>query len=123
MYQVPLQFWNEMMPSLKTPWVKQLAQLRDLGAFEDQSEQLTQQWQEDGLDPLTAAAYLQLAPLMLEHRAISEYLLKTGNPDLRQALPELLTPEETAEMAGLEYNLEEEQILDFVRKLRSEAKS
>lgn len=123
MYQVPLTLWNQIAPDLKTPWIKDLASLTDFLTFEEQSERLTQQWQKDGLDSLTASAYLMLAPLMLEHRAISAHLEQTGSADLRQALPELQTPEETAETAQDEYNLNVKQVLAFVRKLRDEAKA
>lgn len=57
MNQIPLELWNKMAPSLKTPWVKELAQSKDFNSFESQSEQLEKTWQQDGLDPLTAAAY------------------------------------------------------------------
>lgn len=123
MYQVPLTLWNQIAPDLKTPWIKDLAELTDFLTFEEQSERLTQQWQKDGLDSLVASAYLMLAPLMLEHKAIGARLEQTGSADLRQALPELLTPEETAEMAQEEYNLSVKQVLAFVKKLRDEAKA
>lgn len=66
-------------------------------------EQLTESLTKQGLDRSTALAFLDVMPLLLERRAISEYVRR--NPDLMGALPNLETPEEAAEVGAMERRL------------------
>jgi hypothetical protein len=79
-------------------------------------EQLTKQREsqekalaERGFSTPVILAYLSLAPLLAENEAISQYIEKTGNLDLRAALPEVTTENEAQILAIKEYGLNQSQ--------------
>lgn len=109
-----------MQPFLKTPWVKNMAAQTDFYDFENLSESIIEQFQNDGLDELTAAAYFQIAPLLLEASAITNWINDSGNLHFRYALPEVLNIEEAAHLAIEDYRLNNVQTNAFVTKLNQE---
>lgn len=69
----------------------------------EKHEQLALSLTKQGVNRSTALAYLDVMPLLIERRAISEYVRR--NPDLMGALPNLETPEEAAEVGAAERDL------------------
>lgn len=87
MHQAAATYWNQIAESqpLATAWAQQMFPLPqaelDL-ALEREENRLVSQ---EGADPVVAAAYLKVMPLLWERTAISNFLL--ANPSLRVAMP------------------------------------
>ena len=101
MHQVPARVWNAIAatgelrnPSFQT--LMAMPQDKMLEALEEQSKVLTRR----GVPDAVISAYQELAPLLAEHEAISQYINQTGNSDLRAALPEILSPQEAVAIAA-----------------------
>lgn len=102
MHQAAAKYWNQIAETqtLATPWAEQIFPLpqeqmdKALGREEDRLAK------ECG-DPVVAAAYLALMPLLWERAAISNYLLE--NPELRAAMPPLESLSEALRVAAKDY--------------------
>lgn len=101
MQQVPASVWNAIADSqtLQNPSMQQLFPMSqpDLdAALASQAQALTKAGKTDSV----INAYQQMAPLLAENEAISEYINQTGNSDLRSAMPEVLTAPEAVAIAS-----------------------
>jgi len=83
------------------------------------AEELRQAW--DGywrripraFDNRVQRAFEVVGPLLFENEAISDYIVENDRIDLRTGLPELLSPEEAAELASLEFQLDADQLAEL----------
>jgi hypothetical protein len=71
-----------------------------------------------GTEHETAMAYQLTAPLLVENKAISRYISRTGNSHLRLTLPEVVNVQEAVSLATLEYRLTSSQQTDLAQMLR-----
>lgn len=60
--------------------------------------------EQDGTDPQVALAYVKVAPLLAEKKAIAHYAAKY--PEIRSALPEVLSANEAVIFGAQEYALD-----------------
>lgn len=114
MHQAAATYWNQIAEQnpLKTTWAQQMFPLPQESldkALEQEEARLTQQ---EG-DPIVAAAYLKVAPLLWEQEAISNFLL--DNPSLRSALPPQENVSEALVTASQDFRLTPFQL----RKLKA----
>jgi hypothetical protein len=118
MQQAGATVWNEIAETqaLRTTWAQQMFPLQadDLDeALALEQERLT----EEAGDPLIAAAYLRVMPLIWEAPAIKAFLAETGpNP----ALPQIETAQEAAQLASLDYPMTTKQIMKLHSMLQIE---
>lgn len=110
MYQVAATVWNQIADKCPpaTPWAKRqfaMDQEQLTASLEEQAKAL----EKAGHPPKVILAYQTMAPLLAENETISRYIRKTGNMQLRGALPEVTTPREALEVARAEFRLEESE--------------
>lgn len=106
MYQVPMQVWNEIAKgqALSQPWATLFRMTPD--QLPRGLEKLVDEPIEAlGADNRTVLAYRLVAPLLIENEAISAFVLEDNRPDLRTAMPELISVNEAVSLASLEYRL------------------
>ena len=106
MYQVPMQVWNEIAKgqALSQPWATLFRMTPD--QLPQGLEKLVDEPIEAlGADNRTVLAYRLVAPLLIENEAISAFVLEDNRPDLRTAMPELISVNEAVSLASLEYRL------------------
>lgn len=106
MHQVAMRVWNEIAKTqqLRNPSFQQLMAMSQdemTQVLESQAKALEAHDVPDGV----ISAYLQMAPLLAEHEAISRYIEQTGNFSLRTALPEVLSAAEATAIAGKDRRL------------------
>ena len=106
MYQVAPRIWNRIAETqeLLTPMARRLFPVDP----EEMSEVL--QKEEDGLvarkvPPVVAAAYLVVAPLLWEEKAIQAFVAEQDDPALLRALPDVVGVEEAVTLASRDYPL------------------
>lgn len=118
MMQAPTEILNEIAqePTLTTPWAKDLFSL-DQGNLTAAMEDQALRMEKAGYENKVILAYQTVAPLLAANIAISTYLLKTGNMELRAALPEVTTPEEGVQIAIAEFQLNEKQAKELLKLL------
>ena len=106
MYQVPQAVWNEIAESvpLKHQWAEQLFRL-DPEAATEELESQAKALQKQGATNRVISAYQEVAPLLAENEAISQYIVKTGSLGLRRALPEVTTPLEAVNLAQQDHHM------------------
>lgn len=110
MHQAAAKYWNQIAETqpLATPWAQQVFPLpqeqmdKALGREEDSLIAA-------GTDPVVAAAYLKLMPLLWERTAISNYLLE--NPELRAAMPPLESLSEALRVAERDFPMTGSRLL------------
>ena len=68
-----------------------------------------------GYSPMVILAYLTVLPLLLEHKAIAEYVRL--NPHLRGALPEVLTRSEAVNLMSQDLMLSETDATELMKLL------
>ena len=106
MYHVPMQVWNEIAKgqALSQPWATLFRMTPD--QLPRGLEKLVDEPIEAlGADNRTVLAYRLVAPLLIENEAISAFVLEDNRPDLRTAMPELISVNEAVSLASLEYRL------------------
>lgn len=110
MNQVPAEIWNQIAQTqpLQSQWARQTFKLKtnDLDARMDlEHKALTRK----GVNNKVIVALQTVRPLLVENRAISDWISETNQPELRQALPEILDLAEAAQIAALEHSLNPSQ--------------
>lgn len=108
MYQVPTAVWNEVakQPEMRFQAFKLIMSMTQdemLEALNQQAEALAQ----NGVPDSVINAYQTMAPLLAENEAISAYINKTDNSNLRAALPEVLNAPEAVAIAEQDRPLSE----------------
>lgn len=112
MNRVPSEILNEIarLP-LRNAAMKSLFQMSE----EEKARHVEQEYQfltkEAGVDGLAALAYQDLAPLLAENKAISRYVVRSGRPELRSCLPEIVSVKEALEYARAEWPMLEGKAL------------
>lgn len=102
MLQIDSPVWNQIAPKAKHPvWQRRMAM--DYQALTDEMELLGSTLRAEGIESEVILAYQQAAPLLQERPAIRDFLLHS--PQYRQALPEVLTPNEAILLMIKEHNL------------------
>src|SRR5690554_675424 len=117
MFQVPQETWNEIAEqgNLISEWANQMFRKTSdevLKVLEQQGRKM----REKGYPDIVILAYQQTTPLLLENRAISQYIIQTEQPELRGALPEILSPDEGVYLMTKEHRLNEKE-RTLLRKL------
>ena len=119
MLQVSSAVWNQVAQrGMKSPLGSALVTLgpADLRrVYEQERERL----EAKGTDPQVAAAYLMVAPLILEREAVADFVAE--NPQYRAALPEVTSLAEALTLAGREYLLNRTQLKQLSRLLTQSA--
>lgn len=121
MYQLPAQVWNliAQQPEMQNPSMKALMSMNQEqmdSALQQQADALTQ----NGVPDSVINAYQTMGPLLAESQAISSYIEKTGNSDLRKACPEVISAPEALAVAKQDYRLsepEQQQLLQMLTQL------
>lgn len=121
MYQLPAQVWNQIaqQPEMQNPSMKALmamGQEQMDSALQQQADALTK----NGIPDSVINAYQTMGPLLAENQAISAYIEKTGNSDLRKACPEVISAPEALGVAKQDYQLseaEQQQLLQMLTPL------
>ena len=121
MYQLPAQVWNliAQQPEMQNPSMKALMSMNQEqmdSALQQQADTLTQ----NGVPDNVINAYQTMGPLLAENQAISLYIEKTGNSDLRKACPEVISAPEALAVAKQDYRLnepEQQQLLQMLMQL------
>ena len=121
MYQLPAQVWNliAQQPEMQNPSMKALMSMNQEqmdSALQQQADALTQ----NGVPDSVINAYQTMGPLLAENQAISSYIEKTGNSDLRKACPEVISAPEALAVAKQDYRLsepEQQQLLQMLMQL------
>lgn len=106
MYQVATRIWNEIastqqMATRKWERLCRMAPEELDRALAAEEERLAA----DGVPARAIRAYLALAPLLDENRAVTRYVEGTASPSMRTFLPELTSPSELMTIAQEEYQL------------------
>jgi hypothetical protein len=81
-------------------------------------DKMRQELETSGETSQVARSLVAFLPLLLENRAITRYISQLRAYHLRGALPELLTAEETALRAQMEYRLDKEETLRLTRLMK-----
>lgn len=106
MYQVPMSVWNEIATSqaLGQPWF-QLFRMSPEELPQGLETLVDKPAEAMGADDKTVLAYRLVAPLLIENEAISSFVVEENRPDLRAAMPELISVSEAVILASQEYRL------------------
>lgn len=104
MYGIAAPIWNKVATEqpLQTPMARALFPL-DQPALNEALEARELALQKQGLEPKVATAYLSVAPLLWEKDALAAF--SRTHPGLSDALPNLVSPAEAADLATREYSL------------------
>ncbi len=115
---VPASVLNAIQASgrMQNPQLSEIFSMSDQQLAE-KHDQLTADLMRQGMDRSTALAYLDVMPLMLERKAIAGYLADSNREELRQALPNLETPDEAATVGTKNRNLNPQQSESLRRAL------
>jgi hypothetical protein len=121
MYQVPLSVWRDIAETqtLSTADMDHvfLMKQNELDAYMDkQGEQLSEQ----KISPSVIVAFQYLLPLLVENKAITNYIIQTQQFWLRQSLPEILTIYEAIIIAQMEWRLDEVESIQLRECLQNE---
>lgn len=109
MHQAAAEHWNEIAAQghLATKWAKKMfplkAQKMD-AALEAEETKIADEIK----DPIVAAAYLKVMPLLWERKAIKTYL--ADNPNLQNAMPPQETVSEALILASKDFRLTDSQL-------------
>jgi len=118
MNQQPAMVWNEVAKKgapLATQTFAAMFKLNqsDLDAA---TGSLTRRLERTEKDPAVIRAWLTVMPLLMENVSISRAVEKT--PDLRQALPEIVSVSEALQLATQEFNLSKPQVKKLQQLIR-----
>lgn len=107
MYQIAAPVWNRIASTvrLRHTWARTMFAMpqEELArALDEQAQRMTF----SGTPARVIRAYQTVAPLLAENEALSRYFQKTADLQLRQALPEVTTPQEAVALAVAEFRLE-----------------
>ena len=102
MLQIDSLIWNQIAPLAKSHTWRRRMEL-DYEALTAAMEALGDKLRAQGIESEVILAYEQAAPLLQERAAIQSFVQK--NPQYRQALPEVLTPNEAILLMIKEHNL------------------
>ena len=104
MYELPNNLLKEIVDAgMETGWKQTLGIMDEETRWEaarQLKEQIINRAINDPYLPKAARWYLEVGPLLAEHKAISKAARK--NPMIRQACPEILTVDEALELARME---------------------
>ncbi len=118
MIQVPQTVWNQMVKTvlLKSDWAKVLfpatpEQVEKV--LDDQYQKMTKA----GFLHRVISSYQTVLPLLLERQAITQFIQKSRQFNLRQALPEVSSPQDAVALMTQDQRLnkkEAEQLLNLL---------
>lgn len=102
MLQIATPVWNQIAPMAESLlWQRRMSM--DYQGMTEEMESLGTKLRDEGAPAEVALAYQQVAPLLMERRAIQTFLRQ--NPRYREALPEILTVNEAILLMVREHNL------------------
>ena len=109
MYHLPDGYWEQIA---KQAEIKHAESVKIFLEPEEATELLEQELKNPALKLSTAAqtAVMTILPSFLENKAIQQWMKTTSNQALSQALPEILTGDEAAELASRENLMLQTQI-------------
>lgn len=118
--------WNEIAKTqkLKTSWARKTFNLDQEEMIENHSKECKILRNRD-FDPDVILSFLEVKPLLLENVAISNYVMMKGDPDLRQALPEVCTVNEAVVLGTMENRLnpsQQEQLKELLDSILTSEK-
>jgi hypothetical protein len=116
MHQVASPIWQAIAPMMQSERWKALAMLPE----SERDPKLESLQESLGVPPRVAAAFVVIAPLLVENRAISRWTAESGQ--LSSALPEVTTVAEAMDLAQAEYRLTAMEHRQLRRLLEAEAK-
>lgn len=118
MNQLPQKIWKAIADNetLETPWAKTMFNLPEQ-EVEAKLAETRAKLENEGVGAKVAGAYLEVLPLLREHKAIQAFLRKQNNPGLAAALPEVTTPREAALLMQRDRMLDENQTHELQRVL------
>lgn len=110
MYQVDHSLWNQIAATqtLATDWAQTVFPM-DAEQIDQLMIQTRKNLLEHGHDRRVVAAYLEVMPLLAEHKAIQTFARQNQRMDLMRALPEVTTPSEGARLMAQDKMLLEAQ--------------
>ena len=117
MLQLDAQTWQKIAAQtggFQTPFGKKYLTL-DQAQMTAAHQKLADNLKQQKLDPQVITAYLEMAPLLAEREAISIYARK--HPQIREAIPEVLSTDEAVLIATSEHRLNINQATQLGRKL------
>jgi hypothetical protein len=111
MIQVPQAVWNEIAAQvpLTTEWAREMFPLDQAEATETLEDQAARM-KAAGTPGKVILAYQTALPLWTERIAITDFIMKTGQSDLRKSLLEVTEREEAVRLAAKEHGLTMEQM-------------
>lgn len=119
MLQVPSQVWNRIAAQgkLKSRWAKKLFSMSrdEMTKEQDQQARLLEK---RGYPAKVILAYQQMAPLLVEHQAISQYIETTENTALRRGMPEVMSVGEALTYSAKEWGLTQPELVRLSGLLR-----
>ena len=113
---IPVSVWAQIAPKMQD---KQLAAML-AAPTQELSDQKMEAWAKEKVgssDPVLLQAFLDVAPLLKENAAISQWTER--NPQWREAMPELLTVAEAAQVAQADYLLSATQTRRLIEQLKA----
>ena len=115
---VDASIWNEIAKTqtLKTAWAKKAFSMDQNQMAEAENREYQALKRMAG--PEVAAAFLDMKPLLLERRAITQFTLE--HPNFRQALPEIASVSEAVIYASMDRPLNQKQQKALMRLLRAD---
>lgn len=115
---IPANVLNAIQASgrMQNPQLSKMFSMSD-EQLAEKHDSLTLDLMKQGMDRPTALAYLDVMPLLVERKAIAQYLASSNRPDLQGALPNLETPDEAATVGTKNRNLNPEQSESLRRAL------
>ena len=118
MHQIPSSLWNQIAktqtlinPSFQVLMSMPAKQMHQ--TLENQAQALSNNQVPDNV----INSYQQIAPLLAENQAISQYINQTDNLSLRQALPEVLTAAEAVAIASRDRLLSKSEQMQLLQML------
>lgn len=119
MYIIDQDIANEIAKSQTMKYREMLEMFR---AIEDQAVEMESLLRREIFkltnDDQVARAVVAYLPLLLEHKAITNYIDQTKNSQLRMMMPEILTADEAGLMAQREYLLDNVQLQHTINQIK-----
>ena len=113
---IPISVWGQIAPRMQN---KELAAML-AAPTQEQSDQQLEAWAKEKVgsnDPMLLQAFLDVAPLLVENVAISHWTAR--NPQWKDAMPEVLTVAEAAQVAQADYLLDATQTRQLIEQLKT----
>ena len=120
MNPIPQAIWNKIAyrRTLKSWWGEVMLNIEEEEEAQGIQEKVSKELHSKGYSSATILAYQTVLPLLLESKAITDYV--TVHPQYREALPEILNQREAIELAKLEWRNMTQKDLEMLLQLLPE---